>query len=409
MPRKSAVPRYTLHKPSGQGRARHQGRDIYFGVYEAPSSHEKYARFVAELAVTSSPRPEETAFAVADPELPVAEMILRFLRHAQGYYGVVSKELVSLAGALKPVNLLYGTLRAGQFGPLALKAVQQHMIDQQKLCRNEINRRLGRIKRAFKWAVSEQLIPPSVFQGLQAVTGIRRGRSNALERPAVEPVSTDVVRATLPFLAPPVAAICELQVLTGMRPSEVVRMRGCEIDRTGDIWVYSPSCHKTQYLGFQKQVPLGPRAQEILRPFLNRLPEAFLFSPAEAEVWRNGQRAISRRPDRKRKVYPCELRARARRKATAQLRTRKRPFQESYTADSYRRAITYGLRKARKMGVDLPHWFPYQIRHTHGTEVRRMFGLEAAQVALGHASADVTQIYAERNMALATRIANEIG
>ena len=35
------------------------------------------------------------------------------------------------------------------------------------------NRRIGRIKRAFKWAVAEELIPPSVFHGLQAVAGCR--------------------------------------------------------------------------------------------------------------------------------------------------------------------------------------------------------------------------------------------
>jgi integrase len=50
-----------------------------------------------------------------------------------------------------------------------------------------------------------------------------------------------------------------------------------------------------------------------------------------------------------------------------------------------------------------------ELRHAHGTEVRRRFGLEAAQVALGHARADVTQVYAERDGALATRVAAEIG
>ena len=38
----------------------------------------------------------------------------------------------------------------------------------------------------------------------------------------------------------------------------------------------------------------------------------------------------------------------------------------------------------------LPHWHPHQLRHTHATEVRRRFGLEAAQVALGHSQAQVT-------------------
>src|SRR5262249_9231679 len=54
-------------------------------------------------------------------------------------------------------------------------------------------------------------------------------------------------------------------------------------------------------------------------------------------------------------------------------------------------------------------WTPNQLRHLHATEVRRRYGLEAAQVALGHAQADVTQIYAERNLALAQKVAAEMG
>jgi integrase len=52
---------------------------------------------------------------------------------------------------------------------------------------------------------------------------------------------------------------------------------------------------------------------------------------------------------------------------------------------------------------------PNQIRHTAATRIRRLFGLEAAQTVLGHAKADVTQIYAERNLKLAEDIAMKIG
>ena len=46
---------------------------------------------------------------------------------------------------------------------------------------------------------------------------------------------------------------------------------------------------------------------------------------------------------------------------------------------------------------------------TRGTEVRQVFGLEAAQVALGHSNAPITEVYAERNMNLAARVAREVG
>ena len=57
----------------------------------------------------------------------------------------------------------------------------------------------------------------------------------------------------------------------------------------------------------------------------------------------------------------------------------------------------------------LPRWAPNQLRHSAATEIRRQFGLEAAQVALGHSQADVTQIYAERDLTLAVEIMRKIG
>ena len=54
-------------------------------------------------------------------------------------------------------------------------------------------------------------------------------------------------------------------------------------------------------------------------------------------------------------------------------------------------------------------WHPNQLRHSVATRVRKEHGLEAAQVLLGHSKADTTQIYAERNEALATEIAAKIG
>ena len=57
----------------------------------------------------------------------------------------------------------------------------------------------------------------------------------------------------------------------------------------------------------------------------------------------------------------------------------------------------------------MPVWRPNRLRHSRATEIRRRYGLEAAQVALGHSRADVTQVYAERDLALAERVAREIG
>jgi site-specific recombinase XerC len=57
----------------------------------------------------------------------------------------------------------------------------------------------------------------------------------------------------------------------------------------------------------------------------------------------------------------------------------------------------------------VPAWSPLQLRHTFATQVRSQHGLEAAQVLLGHAKADVTQVYAERDLAKAIAVIAQIG
>jgi hypothetical protein len=199
-----------------------------------------------------------------------------------------------------------------------------------------------------------------------------------------------------------------------MRPGEVVMMRACDIDMSGDVWIYEPHDHKNEWRELSRTIPLGPKAQEIVRPFLTLSTDRYLFSPRDAEEWRNERRAQQRNPNRKTKIYPCELRARERRKTAAKARKPKRPKRERYDVDSYRRAITYAIdklnRQRTKDGVEvIPKWYPLQLRHSRGTEIRKKFGIEAAQVSLGHAHADVTQVYAERNLTLAVDIARRTG
>ena len=54
-------------------------------------------------------------------------------------------------------------------------------------------------------------------------------------------------------------------------------------------------------------------------------------------------------------------------------------------------------------------WQPHQLRHAYATRVRKEFGLEAAQILLGHTKADVTQVYAERDTERAMLVAKGIG
>ena len=298
-----------------------------------------------------------------------------------------TSELGDYKLSLRPLRELFGPTPAGEFSPLKLKAVRQRMIDA-GLSRGVINQRVGRIKRVFKWGVSEELVPESVYRALLAVDGLKAGRSGARETAPVRPVTDEHVDAVLPFLSTPLRGLVRVQRLTGMRPGEVARMRGRDIDRSGEVWLYRPAQHKTAWRGKERVVPIGPRCREVVEEFLTTDPDAYLFRPQDGrEEWFAAKRAA-----RKSKVPPSQA---CRRKANPRRKPR-----EVYSRHAYANAVARACEKAC-----VPRWHPNQLRHSRATEVRGGFGLEAAQVVLGHARANVTEVYAERDQALAVKVA----
>ena len=406
MPRKSQkVPSYCQHKASGQAVVRIGGHDHYLGPYGSPESHDEYARLIAEWRAGQASAAQESAAAaeMARFTITIAAAVQRYREFAEAYYvrdGKPTKELTEMKYALRPLRQLFGALPAKDFGPLALKAVRQHMVDA-GWSRGVTNHRVDRIRRFFKWAVAEELVPPGSYEALRCVPGLRYGRTNARETEPVKPVPDAWVDAILPCLSPPASAMVQLQRLTGARPCEVVIMRACDIDMSAEVWLYEPYDHKNRWRGHRRIIPLGPKAQEIIKPFLTLKTDAFLFSPQEAEMWRSEQRRAARQSP----MTPSQ--ASRRPKPSPQ-----RPKRERYDVDSYRRAITYAIKKTnagRNVDDQVPHWYPLQLRHSRATEVRKGFGIEAAQVSLGHAHANVTEIYAEKNLDLAIHVARSIG
>jgi integrase len=323
----------------------------------------------------------------------------------------VNRAVVNFDEALRPLLRLYGKTRAIDFGPLRLKAIRQEMIDAGR-ARTNINRHMVRVRGVFKWAVENEMIPSSIFHGLMAVSGLRRGRCAAKESAPVRPVPVEHVNATLPHVSPQVAAMIQLQLLTGMRPGEVVLMRGQDLDTTGKLWVYRPHRHKTQIHGHAREIYIGPKGQEIIRPFLKTDLAAYLFSPADAEAYRrellHAQRttpmSCGNKPGSNRRRKP------------------KRVPGERYDVAAFYLAVRRGCDRAFPPSADLGddsaalktwrkehRWHPHQLRHTAATELRKSYGLEAAQVILGHRTLTVTQVYAEKNAAEAQRIMGAIG
>jgi integrase len=259
--------------------------------------------------------------------------------------------------------------------------------------RKYINKQMGRIVRMFKWGVSEELVAPAVYQALATVPGLRKGRTQAPDHQPVQPVSDAHIDLTLKHLTATVADMVRLQRLSGARPGEIVRLRPIEIDQSQPIWAYRPDSHKTEHQGRQRVVFFGPKAQELLRRYLDRPATTYCFSPRESE-------ALRRQANHARRTTPMNQGNKP--KSTSLKGIRRAAV--AYTTDSYRRAIH---RVCEKVGI--PKWSPNRIRHTAATEIRRKYGLEAAQTVLGHSNAAVTEIYAERDLTLASSVAEKLG
>ena len=121
-----------------------------------------------------------------------------------------------------------------------MKAVRAAMVEK-GWCRQHVNKQVGRLRQLFRWATENELAPPSVYHGLQAVAGMKQGRWDAREAEPVKPVLEERVRPVLPYLSPQVKAMIELQLLTEMRPGEVCQMGSCDVDTNGRLWRYKPA------------------------------------------------------------------------------------------------------------------------------------------------------------------------
>jgi integrase len=420
MARNSKLPQIRFHKTTRQAYVRLDGTMVYRGP-ATPNN--------VSLAVKR--RYDETiarwlAGRSADPYgIIVGELAVRYFEHARQHYrknGKETSEVTSIRSALRLLVKADGTTRVQEYGPLKFQALRTRMIDA-GWRRKSINKQIGRIRRMFKWGVSQELVPTDTLVALNSVAGLRAGRSKAIESAPVLPVSEAAIEAVRPHVSRPIWAMIQLQLVTGMRPGEVTIMRGCDITMSGSVWEYTPASHKTEHHGRQRIVMLGPKAQLILREFFRSDITAYLFSPVDARMEFDEQR----RENRKTPMTPSQM---ARQRASQP----KRKPGDCYTVASYGQAIrkacenVFGMpQEFRNVSMKLPParrdelkknarawreehcWSPNQLRHTAATEIRREFGIEAAQNTLGHSSPAVTLIYAERSLEQVREVMEKLG
>jgi integrase len=338
-------PRPTIHVTRGSERVSIGGRWHILGPVGSAKARAEYARVLALLASDPLAR-------ITKPESYLLVTLCK------DYAASDEMPVKSMRNYLRAAEMLceaHPTTPAAEFGPLALRAWQKSLCDladatgRKVYSRDYVAKLIGIARLIFRWGAQTERIPAEVYHALQTVTRPKHGQARPPR--VVQPADDADVARTLPKLPRTVAGLVRLQRATGARPSEILGLRPCDVDRSGAVWTFTPTEHKTAAKGHTRVIYFGPIARSILAEFDPGRPELPYF-PVEGGPIRDGQ---------------------------------------PYSSRSYRKAIA---RTCRAVGV-VP-WNPYQLRHARITEVRKEAGIEAAQAIGGHSNLKTTEIYAKR-------------
>lgn len=288
-----------------------------------------------------------------DHGLTMAELVGRYLAHCEIYYrdaaGRPTSEICAIQASLAPIIAAWSEEPASGANKAWLRSVREVWLSAD-LSRKTINSYVSRIRRMFRWAALEDLVPESVVATLAMVPQLPKGRSLAKEFPPVRPVEWSDVVATLRHLPIAYRLLIQVQWHCGARPGELVNMRLSEIDRKSKPWVFRPTEHKGSHKGRIREIVLGPRARRILTGLMVGLKGD---DPIWPHLSGNGPMTVN------------------------------------------------GLGKAiRQINREhgLTSWTPHQIRHSALTRFRKLADLDTARTIGGHTETSTTEIYAEQDL-----------
>jgi integrase len=367
------VPKYRKQTGRDFAFVEHEGRRHRLpGRYNSPESRDAYKQFLARVLG----KEELPPLVGAADEITVQVLVAVFMQYAEKRYPPGKRsEFANCKYGLKPFLDTYGDYLAVSIGPLKIKALQKKMTAAGRLP-GYVNTVCGKIKRAYKWAASEELIPIAAYQALLTVPGLPEPKHKK------KPVPQSDYEAIASELSPTIAAMAAVQWHTGVRSESICFAKPEQFDRSRNPWYWRPK-HKTEHRGVDLVIPIGPRCQAVLLPFLERRkPGQFLFNPQDARA--------------------------------------NRRYNDHYAPGTYRQHIQRAIDKinedrrqeAKQAGtqpVEITRWSPHGLRHSKGHSTRDRYGAEAAQAILGHESLDATAIYSDKRLGLAVEVAKEMG
>lgn len=361
------------------------GKRHYLGYHGTNESRARYDRLISEWL-------QNGRIVMAQPaeDFTVLELAARYCIFAREYYrkdGRTTDEHACIKSACKDLLVQFRNFKVRDFGPLELAEVRELMVAKGN-SRKYINRQIWRLKNMFRWGASKSFFPAEIYHSLTTLQGLKAGKSRAKENRPVEPVDDRLLEATLAHMDPIAADMARFQRVTGCRPGEAMSLTPAQVDRSGELWVYRPKSHKTQTRGQSREVIIGPKGQEILAQYLLREPDSPCFERKNGEPYRKSHFRNAIRTAVRRAFPPPES-------------IENMPTSTPEEQEAKRMAVAEWYKRHT--------WSPNQLRHSVATDVRKEFGLEAAQVVLGHSRADVSQIYAERDRTLAVRVMRSLG
>jgi integrase len=386
-------------------------RDVPLGEYDSPASRTKYAKEIVAWEergrrLDDSKRvllPPSTNLSVNEAlEMYVKDLERRCRRPDGTPTGTIADVKITVGYLID----LFGELPLAEFGADHLERLRDELIADGRV-RPQVNKRVSQARQIFTWCVGRRLVPVGVdvyrtiIEMKARVKALAPGEYGVRPGKVVRPADPVAVDKALPFLPPAAQAVVKLLRLTGARPSEILDIRLCELDQTGEVWVLRPTWHKTLKKGKDREIFLGPEARSTLAPWLlSSGPEEFVFTPARSEELRLRQIRDSRTTPR----WPSHVEVQERKRIPVDKRKISAPG-ERYTP----RALACAIRRAcSRAGVKA--FSPYSLRHLRAVELRAKFGLETVRATLGHSAASMAAHYsAAADAALAGAAALAVG
>jgi hypothetical protein len=208
----TSTPTYRLHKATGQAVVTVNGKDHYLGKHGSKESKQRYDQLIGQWLSRGRATAETSA-----EDITITEVCAGYFEYAKSYYTVPvgyrdshGHCAVYVAPAIRWLKKMFGNMKAADFRPRHLAAIQDQMAKTDrdwkhgkklKLSRGYINDLSGQIKRLLKWAAFNELVPASVYHGVVACPRLKPGRTEARETAPVTPVDTADIEKTKPFLS----------------------------------------------------------------------------------------------------------------------------------------------------------------------------------------------------------------